>query len=164
MPDPTLDSHPPAPVAAAATRRRIPVWGWILIVLAGIGVPCVLAFGFLAVFVVPNVLKRLEVAQRSKAEVDLMSLESAAREYRIMNRGAWPDSLADLVTPDVNGRKFLEGAAVPVDPWGFPYRYDRPRTSDEPPHVYSLGRDGAVGGDGADADIHRFGRGTREER
>jgi general secretion pathway protein G len=51
---------------------------------------------------------------------------------------------------------------VPPDPWGRPYIYRSP--GDSNPSAYdllSLGRDGAPGGEGEDADITSWGSATR---
>lgn len=47
---------------------------------------------------------------------------------------------------------YLEGA-VPLDPWGNPYRYAPPESSAKPFLLYSLGADGKPGGTGNDADL-----------
>ena len=60
--------------------------------------------------------------------------------------------------PPRNWRGPYLSRVVPVDPWGRPYVYvspgaENPQTYD----LYSLGRDGKVGGDGEDADITSWG-------
>ena len=42
-------------------------------------------------------------------------------------------------------------SAVPLDPWGKPYAFER---RGERGVVFSLGRDGAPGGTGEDADVY----------
>ncbi len=39
---------------------------------------------------------------------------------------------------------------LPMDPWGRPYQYNNDTGA---PEIFSLGRDGLLGGDGSDADI-----------
>jgi general secretion pathway protein G len=49
---------------------------------------------------------------------------------------------------------YIQGGALPADPWGEPYQYRAP--GEHNPHsfdLWSLGADGADGGDGLDADI-----------
>lgn len=48
--------------------------------------------------------------------------------------------------------------AVPLDPWGNPYRYLNPGTSDSQGYdLWSLGRDGKDGGTGEDQDLTSWG-------
>lgn len=48
--------------------------------------------------------------------------------------------------------------AVPLDPWGNPYRYLSPGTSDPQGYdLWSLGRDGKDGGTGEDQDLMSWG-------
>ena len=47
---------------------------------------------------------------------------------------------------------YLEGE-VPLDPWGNPYRYSPASSATHPFTLYSLGADGAPGGEGQDADV-----------
>jgi general secretion pathway protein G len=91
-----------------------------------------------------------------KAKMDIVVIRGALDEYALNNKGAYPSSLQPLVTPDTNGKAYLEGynGIVPKDPWGHEYRYDPP-TADHPrPRVWSFGADGKVGGSGADKDIY----------
>ena len=51
--------------------------------------------------------------------------------------------------------------AVPLDPWGNPYRYLSPGTSDPQGYdLWSLGRDGKEGGTGEDQDLTSWGAGS----
>lgn len=47
---------------------------------------------------------------------------------------------------------YLEGA-VPLDPWGNPYQYHPPESSNQAFALYSFGADGKPGGTGMNADI-----------
>jgi general secretion pathway protein G len=113
----------------------------------------VVILGLIATIVVPNLLQRFGVAQRKKAEIDIAQLESAVTQFTLENNGRQPESLELLVTPDENNRTFLKGfTSVPRDPWGHPYEYEPPSAGKEF-RIYSLGADGAPGGEGDDADI-----------
>lgn len=102
----------------------------------------------LVVFVVPNLFPGLFQSKGSeKSNADIVSLDAAAKEFATNNAGKWPSSLDLLVVPDANGKSYLGVRTLPKDPWGRAYRYD-PR-----PRIYSLGRDGVVGGTGEDADF-----------
>jgi general secretion pathway protein G len=96
---------------------------------------------------------KVGAASGGKAKADIIAIDSALKEYAIMNGGKYPDSLAVLVVPDANGRKFLESKALPRDPWGHEYLYDPPSAQHPEPRVYSYGKDGKPGGEGEDADI-----------
>jgi general secretion pathway protein G len=109
--------------------------------------------GLVAGFVVlPNVLQFL-VPARSKAEVDIFRIERALADYALANECRYPPGLGALVVPDVNGQRFLAAAELPRDPWGHEYQYAAPAKDHPRPRVFSLGRDGAIGGRGDDADI-----------
>jgi general secretion pathway protein G len=102
-----------------------------------------------AVVILPIVLQ----TKRSQAVVDIFRIESALSDYALANECHDPGRLEDLVIPDVRGRRFLGVAELPRDPWGHEYRYGPPAEGHSRPRVYSLGRDGAIGGHGDDADI-----------
>jgi general secretion pathway protein G len=90
-----------------------------------------------------------------KAKADVETIMQALIEYAINNSGNYPDSLEPLVTPDANGRSYLEGydQKIPKDPWGHEYQYE-PGTAQHPlPRVWSYGSDGAPGGTGDAADL-----------
>ncbi|MFN0241914.1 MAG: type II secretion system protein GspG [Planctomycetota bacterium] len=102
----------------------------------------------LVTLAVPNVLpSSVQSKGGEKPNGDIVSIEAAAKQFALNNGGKWPDSLEVLVTPDVNGKRYLDQKELPKDAWGRVYRYD-PR-----PRIYSLGRDGVVGGTGEDADV-----------
>jgi len=113
----------------------------------------IVIIGLLATLVVPNVLQKFATASRGKAKADLTQLESALTEYNLANGGKWPDSLEALVTPDVNGYRYIKDTKIPKDPWGNEYMYDPPEPGRPDVRVYSYGKDGQAGGEGDDADI-----------
>ncbi len=132
------------------TAQRTSVAGFTLAEMMVV----IVIIGLLATLVVPNVLKRFSAATTGKARVDIMSIESALKEYAINNGGKFPDSLEVLVAPDVNGNTYLEGKSVPKDPWRNEYMYEPPSPPGQPqPRVYSLGKDGQPGGEGDDSDF-----------
>lgn len=92
---------------------------------------------------------------RVKAQVDITMIAMALEEYAINNSGHYPESLEVLVTPDANGRAYLEGydGKIPKDPWHNEYRYEMPGEKHPKPRVFSYGSDGAPGGTGDAADI-----------
>jgi general secretion pathway protein G len=42
---------------------------------------------------------------------------------------------------------------VPLDPWGFPYKYTAPSTQGGEFEIISFGADGTPGGEGKNADV-----------
>ena len=127
-------------------------WIWILLIVV-LGIPAFLiGSGCLATLIAPAVIQEMGFAQRSKAEVDLVSLQSAVSEYAILNGGVYPESLELLVTPDENGNTFLKARRLPLDPWKNPYHYEPP-TKTKPMVLICYGADGKPGGEGENEDI-----------
>lgn len=92
-------------------------------------------------------------AKRARALADLAQLEQATLQFATLNGGRYPDSLEWLVTPDANGRTYLDRTSLPKDPWGTVYVYHPPGPGEKACSLLSLGADGLEGGEGADADI-----------
>jgi general secretion pathway protein G len=117
----------------------------------------VVILGILAALIAPNVINRIDDAQSAKVRQDIRAIESALKLYRLDNF-RYPTSdqgLQALVTPPSDSRKGSAGSyldRVPKDPWDRPYVYENPGKQGEF-DIYTLGRDGAPGGDGPDADI-----------
>ena len=158
--EPERIESPTSPDPGSA--RRIPIWGWIAIAAAAAVLLGIVGIGVLATLVVPNVVQKLAVAQTDKAKVDITAIESALTEFATANGGRYPERLDALVTPDSNGQTYLEGSGIPRDPWGREYRYDAAGPDRPLPRVHTLGRDGAPGGEGADADLDNLA--LREDR
>lgn len=116
----------------------------------------IVIIGLLATLVVPNVLQKLSQAFAGTVKANIVTIESALKEYAINNAGKYPDSLEVLVTPDVNGHTYLEGKKIPRDPWKNEFLYEPPGPGQPEPRVYTLGKDGQPGGEGDDADIDNF--------
>jgi general secretion pathway protein G len=116
----------------------------------------IVILGLLATLVVPNVVQRLGKAFEGKARTDIMSIQNALQEYYILNGGKYPESLEALVTPDENGETFLGQRTLPVDPWGNEYLFEPPGSGEPRPRVYTYGKDGQPGGEGADRDIDNW--------
>lgn len=92
--------------------------------------------------------------QRAEALAEIAAIQTALELYAVQNAGNYPAALEELIVADENGAAFLEGAEVPVDPWGNAYRYVAPADGAADFMLFSLGADGAEGGEGEDADIH----------
>jgi general secretion pathway protein G len=118
----------------------------------------VVIIGILAALIVPNVISRVDEAQITKVKQDIRAIESALKLYRL-DRFRYPtteEGLQALVTPPSDPSTpwppggYLD--RLPKDPWDRPYNYLSPGKQGEF-DLFSLGRDGQEGGEGADADI-----------
>ena len=117
----------------------------------------VVILGILAAFIVPKLMDRPDAARIAKAKSDIGAIESALNLYRLDNHRypATDDGLEALVNKPANAPTWKEGGyleRLPMDPWGKPYQYLSPGihgTVD----IFSLGADGAEGGDGANTDL-----------
>lgn len=127
----------------------------ILVVLAIIAV--------MAYLIVPNVIGRPDQARVTVAQTDLRTISAALKMYRLDN-GDYPSSAQGLnalverptaapVPINWSPSGYLD--QLPQDPWGGQYGYSSEGGVFE---MVSLGKDGAVGGEGVDADIELSGR------
>ncbi len=117
----------------------------------------VVILGILAALIAPNVISRIDDAQKVKVQQDLRVIESALKLYRLDNF-RYPDTEAGidaLITPPQDPKNWPVGGyleRLPKDPWDRPYLYLYPGNQGEF-DIYTLGRDGQQGGEGLDADI-----------
>jgi general secretion pathway protein G len=120
----------------------------------------VVILGILAALVVPKIISRPDEARVLAARQDIASLMQALKLYRLDNQ-RYPSTEQGLqalvvrpqsapLAPNWKAGGYVE--RVPQDPWGNPYRYLNPGVRGEL-DVFSLGADGAPGGEGNDADI-----------
>lgn len=89
---------------------------------------------------------------------DVCGIQAACEEFFDVH-GRYPTELDELVRPDAEGRTFLEGSRIRLDIWERPYVIVRPERARVESMVYSLERDGKLGGDGDDQDVSNLGRG-----
>jgi len=113
----------------------------------------ILGAGLAATAVIPNVVAQVSATNQMRATSDIVAITEAINEYAVVHGGRYPDSLEELVTPDENGRTYLDRDEVPLDPWGNPYLYRCPDEQRHKPLVFTLGADGVPGGAGEDRDI-----------
>lgn len=120
----------------------------------------VMILGILATIVVVNVMDRPDEARITKAKQDIRALTTALNMYKLDNY-QYPSTeqgLEALVSrpagqpPAPNWKSGGYVETLPKDPWGNEYVYLNPGVHAEI-DVYTLGADGAPGGDGIDADI-----------
>ena len=114
----------------------------------------------LAALIVPKVMSRPDEALVVAARQDIAALMQALKLYRLDSK-RYPTTeqgLQALVAkptqapvPD-NWKAGGYVERLPMDPWGKPYQYLNPGLHGEI-DVFSYGADGALGGEGFDADI-----------
>jgi len=124
----------------------------------------IVILGILAGLIVPRIMGRPEEAKRLKAKIQIESLETALKLYKLDN-GGYPTTeqgLQALVEQPETGqfsryRKggYLEKGRVPKDPWKNDYIYLSPGTSGDY-DIISYGGDGVEGGEGKNEDINSW--------
>ncbi len=116
--------------------------------------------------VVVNVLPNKDKADIQKAQTDIATISAALNMYRLDNND-YPDSntgLIALTQASEGASNFQPGGYIQKlskDPWGNDYQYLYPGENAEF-DVYTLGRDGAPGGEGIDADIGNWSPATEQ--
>ena len=122
----------------------------------------IVILGILAGLIVPRIMGRPEEARRAKAAMQMESMETALKLYKL-DSGTYPSTeqgLQALVEapsvgePPRNWREggYLEKGKVPKDPWGNDYVYMSPGAHGEY-DLLSYGADGDPGGEDKDKDI-----------
>ena len=125
----------------------------------------IIILGILAVYIAPKLMGRPEEAKRVKARMDIASLETALKLYKL-DSGKYPGTeqgLQALVEKPETGdipRKWREGgylekSKVPKDPWGNEYVYLSPGLKGDF-DIISYGGDGAPGGESDNVDINNW--------
>jgi len=123
----------------------------------------IVILGLLATLVLPRFRGGTERARHVKAIAQMKSIETALRLYELDNKffPTTEQGLEALVrSPAVEPIPkrwreggYLEGGKVPLDPWDNPYVYISPGIVNPDFDLFSLGADGAEGGEGKYADI-----------
>ena len=116
--------------------------------------------GLLAGYVAPKYFAQIGKSEVKTAKAQIDGLEKALDQYRI-DTGHYPSTEQGLAALDAKPADearwdgpYLK-KKVPNDPWGKPYQYRTPGEHGEL-DLFSLGRDGAPGGSGQDADINNW--------
>jgi general secretion pathway protein G len=124
----------------------------------------VVIMGLLAGLVGTAVVGAIDDARVKAAQAQIKQLAGAVTFYQ-MDNGRFPStdqSLQALVekptgAPEPRNYRaggYLDARTVPKDPWGGPYQYMSP--GQQNPNgfdIWSLGKDGAPGGEGTNADV-----------
>jgi general secretion pathway protein G len=113
--------------------------------------------GLLVGYVAPRYFSQVGKSEVTSVRAQIDGFEKALETYRL-DTGRYPSTeqgLNALVTkpgdaPKWNGPYLRK--AVPLDPWGNPYRYRSPAEKGDY-EILSLGKDGQPGGTGDGADI-----------
>lgn len=125
----------------------------------------IVILGILAGLIVPRIMSRPEEARQAKARIQIESLETALKLYKLDN-GSYPSTeqgLQALVEhPEVGNlpgkwRKggYLEKGKAPKDPWDNEYIYLSPGIHDDY-DIISYGADGEPGGEEKGRDITSY--------
>ncbi|HEY7530761.1 MAG TPA: type II secretion system major pseudopilin GspG [Gemmatimonadota bacterium] len=125
----------------------------------------VIIIGLLAVLVAPRVIGRLSTAKDKAARAQIELFGTALDSYRLDN-GVYPttqqglEALWSRPTTAPAPRNWTGPylrKRVPPDPWGNAYVYRSPGEANPDSYdLVSLGRDGAPGGEGEDADLRSW--------
>jgi general secretion pathway protein G len=139
-------------------NRKIPARGFTLIEVMVV----LVILGILATLVVPRIMSRPDEARIIAAKQDINSIGQALKLYRLDNH-TYPTTdqgLQALVTkpaappvpPNWKTGGYLD--RLPKDPWGNEFKYLNPGVKNiNDVDIFSLGADGAPGGEGNDADV-----------
>lgn len=142
-------------------RKGIDEAGFTLIELMVV----IVILGILAGLIIPRIMGRPDEARMAKARIQIESLETALKLYKLDN-GSYPTTeqgLQALVeapavgTPVKNWRQggYLEKGKVPKDPWDHDFFYVSPGAHGDF-DLSSLGADGEPGGEGKNRDINNW--------
>lgn len=143
-------------IVRRAVRRRRSEAGFTLTELMVV----IFILGLLTTVVLINVMPSRDRAMTEKARADIGALEQALELYRL-DLNTYPTTEQGLealvaappgLTRPENYRSGGYIRSLPDDPWGNPYQYVAPGQTGLF-DLYSLGADGAIGGEGPDADI-----------
>jgi general secretion pathway protein G len=124
----------------------------------------VIIIGLLTTIVGAAIFQQVDKGRVTTAQAQINSLEGVLELYR-MDNGRFPtteqglEALVREPSQDPAPRSYpaggyLKGGRVPLDPWGQPYQYEAPgQHNSHSFDLWSFGADGAVGGEGVDADL-----------
>ncbi len=125
----------------------------------------VVILGILATYIAPRFMGRTDDAKAVKAKIDIASLETSLKLYKLDN-GNYPTTEQGLqaliekpstepVPSNWKEKGYLEKAKMPKDPWNREYIYLSPGVYDDY-DIISYGADGVSGGDGINKDINSW--------
>lgn len=116
--------------------------------------------GILAAIVVPKFANRGEQARQTAARTQIAAFATALSAFEVDN-GYYPrgkDGLLLLIQPPSDRENwrgpYLDGNAIPLDPWGRSYIYEYPGKNN--PNSYDLSSMGFDGREGTEDDINNW--------
>src|SRR5262245_53645227 len=118
----------------------------------------IIILGLLAGLVGPRLFGRVGQSKQAAARAQIELFSAALDQYRL-DVGSYPPTAAGLDAlvrnPSVSNWNgpYLKKNLVPLDPWGKPYQYKCCPGEHGDFDVWTLGADGAPGGDGENADV-----------
>jgi general secretion pathway protein G len=109
--------------------------------------------GLLMSLVAPKMFSKVDSTQRKTATAQMQNLETSLDTYRL-DVGSYPENLSELIKSNKRGwdGPYLP-KAVPLDPWGNPYQYEKPGTEGKAYNLKSFAKDGQEGGSEDNQDI-----------
>ena len=140
------------------TERRRRQAGFTLIEIMVVMV----IIGLLMALVGPNLIGRSEKAKTQAAAMQIERLGTVLDTFRL-DIGRYPTTQEGLqaLVARPSGLERWDGPylnkGVPKDPWDRPYVYRSPGDGGRPYDIYSLGADGAPGGQDTNRDITSWG-------
>lgn len=125
----------------------------------------IVILGILAGLILPRIMGRPEEAKQLKAKIQIQSLETALKLYKLDN-GAYPGTeqgMVALVALPQSGQipkkwregGYLEKGKIPKDPWGNDFIYISPGVNGDY-DIISYGADGIPDGEGKNKDINNW--------
>ena len=125
----------------------------------------IVILGILAGLIIPRIMGRPEEARRMKARVQIESIETALKLYKLDN-GSYPSTeqgLQALVEAPSVGQLprawrdggYLEKGRVPKDPWDNEFIYLSPGVNSDF-DLISYGADGEPGGEDMNKDVNNW--------
>jgi general secretion pathway protein G len=125
----------------------------------------IVILGILAGLIVPRIMGRPEEAKQLKAKIQIESLETALKLYKLDN-GTYPSTEQGLIALKESSEVeplpkkwraggYLEKGRLPKDPWGYDFIYLSPGVHDDY-DLISYGADGVPDGEGKNKDINSW--------
>jgi len=112
--------------------------------------------GLLAGLVGPQFFGKVDSSKVRTAETQVKMLKMALQTYRL-DVGSYPAAISDLQKAPASVANYWQGPYLdenlPLDPWNNDYQYRLDSNAQQGFYLYSLGADGAEGGEELNAEI-----------
>ena len=134
-----------SPLTRSRRRREGLTLVEIMIVMAILGVLMTVLGG--------SLLNMLQSGNQDATKLTIGKIGQGLEIYAAKNKGKYPSTSDGLAA----AKKYFPNEEIPVDAWGNDFQYFSPGSrSGNDYELISLGKDGAEGGEGADADIQSW--------